>query len=64
MVGVDIGEAAALPSTGREKPSFTAGITPVESFEASVALEFTIGQQQVELPVVADFDSPTIPPRD
>lgn len=36
------------------------GITPVGSFEASVPLEFTIGQQEVALQVVAHFDSPTI----
>lgn len=36
------------------------GITPMGSFQASVPLEFTIGQQEVELRVVASFDSPTI----
>lgn len=36
------------------------GVTPEGSFEASVPLEFTIGQQEVELQVIAHFDSPTI----
>lgn len=36
------------------------GVTPERSFEASVPLEFTIGQQEVELQVIAHFDSPTI----
>lgn len=35
------------------------GVTPEGSFEASVPLEFTIGQQEVELQVIAHFDSPT-----
>lgn len=35
------------------------GVTPAGSFDAAVPLEFEIDQQQVELPVIARFDSPT-----